>query len=66
MLSYTDPLRKVVEKEGPMFSKVSTGISEKEATRRYLLASMLSSANTREKGPFHRWADFWQGVLRKK
>ena len=49
-----------------MFSKVSS-ISEKEATRRYLMASMLSAANAKEpKGPLHRWFDYWQGVWRKK
>ena len=42
----------------------SNKILEKETTRRYLLASMLSTANSSQLKASHgRWSSFWQGLF---
>jgi len=39
---------------------------EKETTRRYLLANMLSVANAgRLPASHNRWSNFWQGLFKK-
>jgi hypothetical protein len=43
----------------------SNKIMEKETTRRYLLANMLSIANSSQLKASHgRWANFWQGLFK--
>ena len=40
--------------------------TEKETTRRYLLANMLCVANASQLTTSHnRWANFWQGMFKK-
>jgi hypothetical protein len=43
----------------------SNKIMEKETTRRYLLANVLSTANSSQLQASHgRWSSFWQGLFK--
>lgn len=43
----------------------SNKIMEKETTRRYLLANMLSAVNSSQLKASHgRWSHFWQGLFK--
>lgn len=43
----------------------SNKIMEKETTRRYLLANMLSAVNSSQLQASHgRWSHFWQGLFK--